>query len=129
MTAALANTGSVQAIIFFDIRSIDKQGGLGKVLQQLDAASSETTRPLGRVHGPAAFDASQAARSAYYHWTTFADAATANAFATQSLAVLKQAGLPAVAVISDPGQSLPGRTIRGTFQWIAQQRKAAALIP
>lgn len=124
------DTGSVQAIIFFDIRSIDKRAQLGAVLQRLwDVTGGEATRPLGSAHGPAAFDDNHAARSAYYHWATFADVGTANSFVTRSMDVLKQEGLQAVSVVSEPGQGLPGRGIRGTFHWIAQQKKAPGFIP
>ncbi len=118
----------VQAVIYFDIRTIDKQGQLGRVLEEFRAAQSEATQPLGSVQGPASFDDSPAARSAYYYWATFADAKSASGFVARSLAVLEKEGLPAVSVVTEPGQSLPGRTIGGTFRWIAQQKKPMGLV-
>jgi hypothetical protein len=130
MSEAVAPAGNVQALIFFDIRSIDKRAQLGGVLQRLwDVTKDAATRPVGSAHGPASFEDNATARSTYYHWATFADAKAADGFLKRSHEVLKQEGLPAVSVVTEPGQALPGRGIRGTFHWIAQQKKAPGFIP
>lgn len=133
MTQAATNVApntSVQALIFIDIRSIDKQHQLGEVLHQLwDATSGEATRPLGSSHGPARFDDDHAARSAYFYWASFTDPAKAQGFVAASQSVLNRAELPAISVVTEPGQDLPGGTIRGTFFWLAQQKKAPGFIP